>query len=513
MKHGDMRNRQAALPCRTSVAVATILLLALGGLPAHADHRGGGYYVSVEIPIEEHVYPDGASLRLDRLVDRRTGFDSDHFHLRELVLIARSTGAAQAELRVHGEASEAIDIPEGNEDEWWEVRIPAPTERHGGVWRLYLTGDVAVDQVVAVMEPRERYAARYQSPKKVASRNAARPYRSPRHYTYYPTYYPPSRYDGVTVHHVYDHHYRDYGYSYRTWYPRYASPWVRRYDPLVSFHYYTVLPGWRHDYGVHRHVLGGHRHHAYRQRPLRRQDLSRSQPPRLATRSGRPAPRSQATGRTPAPLDATLRTFSRGPDSRAPARRREANEPRVQPQRMAAARDRLESHAHRLTRPAPSRTTASATGQRTALSQRPAARQQRVIRQPAAPQTRPSRRAETWHGAPRNRTVTNSRTPRSAERMRTARQQPSMRREALPQRQAAPRRQSTPQRQTAPRPSRPQPQMRSFEPRPQVNRSAPRNRPAPTMSASRRSSPPANLASQGQGRLRAASQRLRESRR
>lgn len=514
MRHGDMRSRGAA------AAFGALILMAFGW-SAHADHRGGGYYVSVEIPIEEHVYPDGASLRLDRLVDRRTGFDSDHFHLRELVLIARSTGAAHAELRMHGEASEAIDIPEGNEDEWWEVRIPAPTDRHGGVWRLYLTGDVALDQVVAVMEPRERYAARYQSPKQVASRYT-RPYRSPSYYTYYP----PSRYHDVTVHHV--HHrfpHPRYGHwSYRTWYPHYASPWVRRHDPLV-FHYYTVLPGWRHDYGVHRHVLGGHRHHGHRQRPLRRHDLH------LATRSGRPAPLSQATGREPAPLDASLRTFSRGPDSRAPARRRQAGEPRVQPQRMAAAKDRLESQARRMTTPASSRTSTATQKHRDVVARGPSAesphaqvRQSRATtpkataprqqprraamnrsaspsaapsprsrlteRRSAATQTRSSRRTETWHGTPRNRAMPTTRTERGADRLRSVRQQPSMRRQSIPQRQAAPR-------QT-------RPQMRSFERRTQSHRSA------PTMSAPRRSAPPAVSS---QGRLRATNQGLHEARR
>ena len=588
MKHGNMRNRMAVLTCRISAAIGASFLMALGGLSAHADHRGGGYYVSVEIPIEEHAYPEGASLRLDRLVDRRTGFDSDHFHLRELVLIARAVGAAQAELRVHGEASESINIPEGEEDEWWEVRIPAPTERHGGVWRLYLTGDVALDQIVAVMEPRERYAARYQSPEKTAKRYAstARRYRPD---TYY-TYYPPRLHSGTVVHYVHNNHYDYYGY--RTWYPRYASPWIRRYDPLISFHYYTVLPGWRHDHGVRRHVLGGHHHHTYRQRPLRRFDPA----PRLATRSGRPAPLSQPTGRASAPLDASLRTYSRGPETRTPAPRRRANEPRVQPERMAAARDRLETHAQQMT--APSRPSATAPRQRAGIAQRPAVKPPRATQtrpnrattsratqtrqQPrptaatrpnpspsAAPslrsrladaprrsaparsvreqrptrraaQTRPSR-TQTWHGTPQNRGVANSRSQRSADRLRTVRQQPSMR-------------SSAPQRQATTRTPRPQSRMRSFEPRPQMNRPAPRTsaprqsaprmsvprqpaprmsaprqpaprmsaprQPAPRMSAPRQSAPrmsaprqPAPRVSNGTGRLRAANERLRESRR
>ena len=522
MKHRDMRNGWG----RNSAAACTLILMALGSLSAHADHRGGGYYVSVEIPIEEHAYPDGASLRLDRLVDRRTGFDSDHFHLRELVLIARAVGAAQAELRVHGETSESINIPEGEEDEWWEVRIPAPTERHGGVWRLYLTGDVALDQIVAVMEPRERYAARYQSPEKTAKRyaSAARRHRPD---TYY-TYYPPRLQSGTVVHYVHNHHYDHYGY--RTWYPRYASPWIRPYDPLISFHYYTVLPGWRHDHGVRRHVFG-HRHHTYRQRPLRRLDPA----PRLATRSGRPAPLSQPTGRASAPLDATLRTYSRGPETRTPAPRRGTGEPRVQPGRMAAARNRLETHAQQMT--TPSRPSATAPRQRSGTAQRPAAqppratqtrpsratasratqtrqqarpaaatrpnpspsaapslrsrladaprrsaparsmREQRPTRQAAVPQSRPSR-AQTWHGTPQNRGMATSRSQRSADRLRSVRQQPSMR-------------SSVPQRQAAARAPRPQSRMRSFEPRPQVNR------PAPRMSAPRQS----------------ANERLRESRR
>ena len=538
MKHANMRN---VLTCRASAAVGAVVLATLGSLSTQADHRPGGYYVSVEIPLEEHVYPDGASLRLDRLVDRRTGFDSDHFHLRELVLIARSAGAAHAELKVHGETSESIAIPEGDADEWWEVRIPAPTERHGGVWRLYLTGDVALDQIVAVMEPRERYAARYQAPEKTAKRYAsvARRYHPD---TYY-TYYPPHLRSGTTVHYVHNHHYDYYGY--RTWYPRYASPWIRRYDPLVSFHYYTVLPGWRHDYGVRRHVLGGYRHHAYRQRPLRRFDPA----PRLATRSGRPAPLSQPSGRAPAPLDASLRTYSRGPETRTPAPRRRADEPRVQPERIAAARDRLEAHAQRMT--TPSRPSASAPRQRSGIAQRPAVqssratpagpnratasratqtrrearpdtarqlnpspslrsrladaprrsaparsmREQRPTRQASAPQSRPSRRTQTWQGTTQSRGVASSRSQRSADRLQSVRQ-PSMR-------------PSAPQRQAAPRAPRQQPRMRSFEPRPQMNRPAPRTS-APRMSAPRQSAP---RVTNGTSRLRAANQRLREARR
>ena len=556
MKNRDTRSGGPRLTCRTGAAVGTIFLMALGSLSAHADHRDGGYYVSVEIPLEEHAYPDGASLRLDRLVDRRTGFDSDHFHLRELVLIARSVGEAHAELGVHGENSESINIPEGAEDEWWEVRIPAPTERHGGVWRLQLTGDVALDQIVAVMEPRERYAARYQSPQKTAKRYAstARRYRPNTYYAYYP---PPS---GTVVHYdVHNHHYNQYGY--RTWYPRYASPWVRRYDPLISFHYYTVLPGWRHDHGVRRHIQGGRRHHAYQHRPLRRLDPT----PRLATRSGRPAPLSQPTGRAPAPLDATLRTYSRGPQTRAPAPSRRANEPRVQPERMAAARNRLETHAQRTTAPSGPSTTAAP--QRSGIAQRPATqppsatqtrpsraaaprltqtrqqarptaatgpspspavrsrlaeaprrsvpsrsmREQRTTTPAAAPQSRPSRRAETWRGATQNRGVSNSRSQRSADRLRSVRQQPSMR-------------SSVPQRQAAPRSSSPQPRMRSFEPRPQANRPAPRTS-APRTSAPRTSAPRASAprasaprqsaprATNGTGRLRTTNERLRDARR
>lgn len=545
MKHANMRN-----VLKWRAGVGAVVLAMLGSLSAQADHRAGGYYVSVEIPLEEHAYPDGASLRLDRLVDRRTGFDSDHFHLRELVLIVRSAGAAHAELRVHGETSESIAIPEGDSDEWWEVRIPAPTERHGGVWRLYLTGDVALDQIVAVMEPRERYAARYQTPEKTAKRYAsvARRYHPD---TYY-TYYPPHLRSGTTVHYVHNHHYDYYGY--RTWYPRYASPWVRRYDPLISFHYYTVLPGWRHDHRVRRHVLGGYRHPAYRQRPLRRLDPA----PRLATRSGRPAPLSQPTGRAPAPLDASLRTYSRGPETRTPAPRRHADEPRVQPERMAAARDRLEAHAQRIT--TPSRPSATAPRQRSGIAQRPAVqssratqprpnratasratqtrrearppasrpdpgpslrsrladaprrsaparsmREQRPTRQAAAPQSRPSRRTQTWHGTPQNRGVASSRSQRSADRLRSVRQ-PSMR-------------PSAPQRQAAPRAPRQQSRMRSFEPRPQMNRPAPRmsapRQSAPRMSAPRMSAPrqSAPRVTSGTSRLRAANERLRESRR
>ena len=124
------------------------------------------YRISVEIPLEDGELGDERILRINELLDERTEFDSADFQLDEVVLIARSHGVAgapdaagSAELLVLEWRSGEFDIPIGADGDWYEVRIPAPEDDPGGAWLLDLTGDVTVDFLVVVMEPRPRVVA------------------------------------------------------------------------------------------------------------------------------------------------------------------------------------------------------------------------------------------------------------------------------------------------------------------------------------------------------------------
>ena len=120
----------------------------------------------MEIPLDGTEFADEQILRVNELLDERTEFDSSDFQLDEVVLVARSEGetsdpdvGGRAELLVLEWRSGAFDIPAGSEGDWYEVRIPAPDEDPGGAWLLDVTGDVAVDFLVVVMEPRPRVVA------------------------------------------------------------------------------------------------------------------------------------------------------------------------------------------------------------------------------------------------------------------------------------------------------------------------------------------------------------------
>ena len=118
--------------------------------------------LSVEIPLEGPLRVTGAELlRVNELLDERTEFAADDFRLDEVVLVARSEAASagEAELLVMDWRSGEFDIPPADKDEWFEVRIPAPETDPGGAWLLDVVGDVTVDMLVAVLEPRPAAAA------------------------------------------------------------------------------------------------------------------------------------------------------------------------------------------------------------------------------------------------------------------------------------------------------------------------------------------------------------------
>ena len=208
------------------------------------------YRISVEIPLDGTEFEDEQILRVNELLDERTEFDSSDFQLDEVVLVARSErGAAdpdiagQAELLVLEWRSGAFDIPPGSEGDWYEVRIPAPDEDPGGAWLLDVTGDVAVDFLVVVMEPRPRVVAE----KTVyRTRTVYRTIDGHRHA--YPTYwiYDPTRY---YVYHYYDDLW-PYRYFTGVWDFRYYHvgfrPHYHRFGIYHGPHYDTVV--WRDRY-------------------------------------------------------------------------------------------------------------------------------------------------------------------------------------------------------------------------------------------------------------------------
>ena len=148
--------------------------------------------------MEDGELGDERILRINELLDERTEFDSADFQLDEVVLIARSHGVAgapdaagSAELLVLEWRSGEFDIPVGADGDWYEVRIPAPEDDPGGAWLLDLTGDVTVDFLVVVMEPRPRVVA-----EKAAHRTRTvyrtvdgRRYAHPTHWVYNPARY------------------------------------------------------------------------------------------------------------------------------------------------------------------------------------------------------------------------------------------------------------------------------------------------------------------------------------
>ena len=113
------------------------------------------YRISVEIPVDDVTIERGENLDVDALLDERTSFTASDFHLREVVLIARSRRGGSAELLVDEWASGAVDIPEGTAESWYEVRIPAADVGEAGVeWVVDFTGALDLNLLVAVLEPR-----------------------------------------------------------------------------------------------------------------------------------------------------------------------------------------------------------------------------------------------------------------------------------------------------------------------------------------------------------------------
>ena len=113
------------------------------------------FLISVEIPVGDVTIALGENLDVDALLDERTSFSATDFHLREVVLIARSRRGGSAELLVDDWASGIVDIPEGDAESWYEVRIPAADLGDAGVeWVVDFTGALDLNLLVAILEPR-----------------------------------------------------------------------------------------------------------------------------------------------------------------------------------------------------------------------------------------------------------------------------------------------------------------------------------------------------------------------
>ena len=191
------------------VGIAVLMpLTACAATVTSTDYRSvdkDDYRISVEIPLETSEFGDEQILRVDELLDERTDFDAADFELDEVVLVARSADATgSAELLVLEWRSGAYDIPAGREGDWFEVRIPAPDEDPGGGWLLDLSGDVKLDFLVVVMQPRPRVVA-----EKTVYRTRTVYRNVDGHRHVYPAYwiYDPTRY--------YVYHYHDDLWPYR----------------------------------------------------------------------------------------------------------------------------------------------------------------------------------------------------------------------------------------------------------------------------------------------------------
>ena len=118
------------------------------------------YLISVEIPVADVTIERGENLDVDAMLTERTSFKAGDFHLREIVLIARSRRGGSAELIVDEWASGAVDIPLGTAESWFEVRIPAADVGDAGSdWVVDFTGALDLNLLVAVLEPRTEMLA------------------------------------------------------------------------------------------------------------------------------------------------------------------------------------------------------------------------------------------------------------------------------------------------------------------------------------------------------------------
>lgn len=470
-----------------TVTTATCAALALAACAGQAGGAGttapadeADYRVSVEIPLDELHVAEGEILRVNELLDERTDFDAKDFLLDEVVIVARSNGdvEASAEVLVVEWRSGQVAIPAGEDDDWYEVRVPAPGEELGGAWLLDIVGDATVDMVVAVLQPQPRRVAEARTVYRTTTVYRSSPVRE----VFW--IYDPARYYVVHYHGAWPYRY-------------FIGPWSYRYYDLAyrphRYHYGPIYRAWHwRDAGPRRYGHTAERRRS--DRPAEQAPRSQAAPRRIApalVQLRRAHPRLRVlpgVGRDrPAPSRRRSET-SLADDARPAAASRQIQRRAVQPGATSAERSTSGSHTLRQ-RGAPPRATATAqrgvvrsplrrqaptrnaTGQRASASRSAAPRARTV-----APTTPRARRFERPPSRSSQRATREAATGRGVAAPSTragARSAPSMRRPTGAQpsrnvqtRRAAPRRPAA-QAQRGVRPTR-SIQQRSTRPAPAV---------------------------------------------
>ena len=375
-----------------STACASFLALSLTacvsqGPPVLAQSAGADetedYRISVEIPLEELQVSQAELLKVNELLDERTGFNAEDFQLDEVVLIARSNDetGANAELLVLEWRSGQVAIPSGGENDWFEVRVPAPAQDNGGAWLLDITGAATVDLLVAVLEPRSHMAEQLATP-----RTAHRTRTIYRDRVVYPSthvsywIYEPARYYTVHYHGTWPYRYFIGSWDYR-YYDLTYRPHRHHYGPIYrprphgrSGHRHRGRRGWNAD------VRSGNTAGSRRISPELVQ-LRRNHPHLrlLRQRHQRQEPRRADTNNGNARYREAKRTHPRPRRFHNPERRRQSSPSVATPR---STNDTATPRQHRVSR------------QRAAPERRSAAR-------PQVPSSARSREAERTHTQPR----------------------------------------------------------------------------------------------------------------
>ena len=406
-----------------AAGIAALLPVAACATTETTHYRGvdeQDYRISVEIPLDGLQIAPDEILKVNDLLDERTEFDATDFQLDEVVLIAKSTGdpgdtaaGGSAELLVLEWRSGKFDIPAGGEDDWYEVRIPAPDEDPGGAWLLDLKGDVTVDFLVVVMQPRPRVVAEKAVDR---TRTVYRTVDGHRHaypstWIYDPTrYYAYHYYDDIWPYRyfagVWD--YRYYHVGFRPDYHRFGRYYGPRYDLVVwrdryrpdrrRYRHGRDSDGWRlHDAGDSRPRARYNelKRTNTRLRAFHRQDDRRQASDVPTARQEQAETRYQQLKRT----HPRLRQFHRNETANEDRRQDDASATTAEnsPERTAAAPARVrESRLADLRRGNPSPRANSPPRQRVATPRRGNSPRQAAT---------PSRRIPTSRSAPRARSV------------------------------------------------------------------------------------------------------------
>ena len=146
-----------------------------------------------------------------------------------------------------------VPIPPGGEEDWFEVRVPAPEHDNGGAWLLDITGAATVNLLVAVLEPRPRIVEEVEKTAKTRTvYNTRVVYRDRVYPRYYHSHwiYEPSRYYTVHYHGIWP-----YRYFIGAWDTRYYDLAFRPY----RYHYGPIYRTRPHGHSARRYRSYGNR--------------------------------------------------------------------------------------------------------------------------------------------------------------------------------------------------------------------------------------------------------------